>query len=239
MADLKPVPFWRRVREELAARGLRIGDLAESAELDPSLVSRLLSENESTRREPRTEHLFAIARALGVPPSDLAHCADVEPAIRDWVSRPEFESECDARSAAQAEMARARAEAAAAQIKIESLHAANQDLLSKLDRSEQQTLAFAANTRREVEQLRRERDAAIANFVALEDEYQSTVDQANTNYRAFRQARAQIARLQSEIVQSNAREDLAWVVAGLAGIASLATHPVERKRRPVRAAQRR
>lgn len=136
-------------------------------------------------------------------------------------------------------MARARAEAAAAQIKIESLHAANQDLLSKLDRLEQQTLAFAANTRREVEQLRRERDAAIANFVALEDEYQSTVDQANTNYRAFRQARAQIARLQSEIVQSNAREDLAWVVAGLAGIASLATHPVERKRRPVRAAQRR
>lgn len=152
---------------------------------------------------------------------------------------PEFESECDARSAAQAEMARARAEAAAARIKIESLQYREPGPSKQFGPFRATDAGLRREYQREVEQLRRERDATIANFVALEDEYQSTVDQANTNYRAFRQARAQIARLQSEIVQSNAREDLAWVVAGLAGIASLATHPVERKRRPVRGAQRR
>lgn len=38
MADLKPVPFcWCRVREELAARGLGIGELTEPTETRPLL----------------------------------------------------------------------------------------------------------------------------------------------------------------------------------------------------------
>lgn len=177
--------FAARVREILRDRGMTIAQLAEQAELDPSLTSRLLAENASTRRDPRPEHVIAIARALEKAPSDLAVGTDAESALADWIPRAELTREIDARLAAQKEASDERTAAAIAREEAR-VYRAQVDQLS----SEQARVADdLAKERMAHARTVRERDAQIAavrgEVASLQAERDAERARAAQNYRAW------------------------------------------------------
>ncbi|MBZ0116736.1 MAG: helix-turn-helix transcriptional regulator, partial [Sandaracinaceae bacterium] len=86
--DTSPGDFAAEIRARTKAAGLSLAQLAERAELDASLVSRLTNG----QRAPRPEHVVAIARALGVGPLELGTEAAKAMTI-EWVARAELERE--------------------------------------------------------------------------------------------------------------------------------------------------
>src|SRR5262245_15806872 len=122
--------FALRVRELLAARGISLSQLAVLSGLDPSLVSRLLTENADVRREARLEHVLAIGRAREMSPAELVAGTDALPLIGEMVPRDELRQESEARAAAQAEAATLRADLAGARREVAGL----QTTIDKLQR---------------------------------------------------------------------------------------------------------
>ncbi|MBK6381781.1 MAG: helix-turn-helix transcriptional regulator [Chitinophagaceae bacterium] len=94
----------------MTQKGLSSAVLAQRAELTPSLLSRLTTENLSTRRDPQIEYILALARVLEVAPAELVAGTEAEPILGQWIPRYEFEKEVQARNEAQAEASELRTE---------------------------------------------------------------------------------------------------------------------------------
>lgn len=149
--DVGTGTFARRVRALLAHRSVTIAWLAEATNIEASFLSRLLAEREETRREPQLEHVFAIARALGLSPFQLVMGTDAVHVLGQWVPRRELEAEVERRLEAQQGVLKREGDLAGLRAQLEQL------------RSEMNMLAHdTANAESEARSLRMQRAALLA-----------------------------------------------------------------------------
>lgn len=159
--------FAGRVRILVALQGWSLATLAEKASLDPSLVSRLLSEREDTRRLPQMEHVLAIARVLGVSPADLVVGTEVAHVLGDWVPRRELEAEVERRLEAQravltreSDLAARASEAMALRSELNMLRHDHREASERAARAEAELRTGQSDRRVAVATLRSEREIA-------------------------------------------------------------------------------
>lgn len=217
--------FADRVRELLAERRMSVTQLAVDADLDQSVVSRLLSENSETRREPRIEHILALARALDVAPGEIVAGTEAVGVLGAWIPREELEREIDVRVAAQREASQLRRELTGVAKQLEVTKTALQNAMRR---------ATTAESSFEYERMNSA--AAGAERDALLAECERLFDVAQKNYRAWAQAHASIRQLQNAVVQAKNVARAGWagvLITGLAAGAVLASadDPGRRSRR--------
>lgn len=204
MPPKSPQSFAFRVREIMSQRGVVSSNLAKQADLTPSVLSRLITETESTRREPQIEHIWALARALEVAPAELVVGTEAESILRQWVPRVELEKEVQARYEAQLETSGLRTELA-------GLHSELKSLAGELDQTRQEA---AEASQREIEarkgqaKLRSERDAAAARLGVTLQERDQAWELARQNYDAWAQAQTWILHLKRQVEES---KGAAWL----------------------------
>jgi len=210
MPPTSPKSFASRVREFMGQRDLTPAALARKAELAPSLLSRLTTENESTRREPQIEHVLALARGLEIAPAELVAGTDAESVLSLWIPREEFEKEVQARHKAQVEAAVLRTDQAGLKRELEALR-------SELDQMSRQTAQASlgqVEARREQAGLRIAAAAAEARLIGAIQERDQALGLAQRNYDAWAHAQAWILDLQR---QAEASKGTAWFT-GLLGV---------------------
>jgi transcriptional regulator with XRE-family HTH domain len=205
--------FVRRVREILDAKRLTIAELAERAELAASLVSKLLTETDATRREPRLEHVLAIARALELAPRELVLGTTAETILGEWVPRTEFEEESKARSAAQTEAAQLRTELAGVRSEANALRSTVDQLSQEVATATRRLGDVESAARKEQTALRVAREAAEAKLAAAIVERDRALALAQQNYQAWANARSQILQLQREVVDAKGSASAGWLAA--------------------------
>ena len=205
--------FGRRVREILDARKQTIADLAERAELAASLVSKLLTETDAARREPRLEHVLAISRALEVPPRELVLGTTAESLLGEWVPRAEFDEESKARSASQTEAAQLRTELAGARTEVATLRSTTEQLSQEVTTTMRRLGDVEAGARREQTTLRVAREAAESKLASALVERDRALAVAQQNYQAWSNARSQILQLQREVADAKGSASAGWVAA--------------------------
>jgi transcriptional regulator with XRE-family HTH domain len=229
--------FAQRVRALLDARKMTLAELAASAELDASLVSRLLSETENTRREPRLEHCLAIARVLEMAPRELVGGTSAEPLLGEWIPRGELEAESKLRSEAQTDAATLRTDLAGARGEVAALKAAVEQVSAELAAAVRRHADTEAASRRELTTLRVGKDAAESKLASAIAERDQALALAAQNYTAWANARSQILQLQREVASANGTAAAGWITAlvGTIGGAILGAAAAE----PARPARRR
>lgn len=237
-------PFARRVREQLDAKGLSLAELAERAELAASLVSKLLTDTDAARREPRMEHVLAIARALELAPRELVQGTTAEPLLGEWVPRSELEAESDARSEAQKEASELRTDLVGARSEASTLRSSVDKLSQQLSAANRRASDVEAQARRELTTLRVGRDSAEARLASALSERDQALALARQNYAAWANARSQIFQLQREVADAKGSASTAWMAAlvgtvGGAILGSAAAEPAApassaRRRTPAR-----
>ncbi len=201
--------FASRVREVMTQRGITSVVLAKSAALTPSLLSRLITETESARRDPQIEHIIALARGLEMAPAELVAGTEAEQVLGQWIPRSELEKEVQVRLQAQAEAMELRVDLAGIRSELKSL---SKEL-------EQMTQEAAKATMREVEArreqagLRSAKDSAEARLAAAVQERDQAMQMARRNYDAWSQAQAWILHLKRQVDES---KGAAWI-SGLVG----------------------
>ncbi len=208
-----PETFARRVRDLLDAKKQTIAELADRAELAASLVSKLLTETEAARREPRLEHILAIARALEVAPRELVLGTTAEALLGEWVPRSEFDEESKARGAAQTEAAQLRTELAGARSEASALKTGVDQLSQEVATVTRRLGDVEANARREQTTLRVARDSAEARLASALVERDRALALAQQNYQAWANARSQILQLQREVADAKGSASAGWVAA--------------------------
>ena len=149
--------FAAELRARIKAAGLSLAQLAERAELDASLVSRLANGH----RAPRPEHVIAIARALGAGPLELGTEAAKAMTI-EWVARAELERESASRQVAQAEAAATRREIEPLRASAEALRTQLAELEHALSRAEAARAREAGARRRAEAELAAQKARAAA-----------------------------------------------------------------------------
>lgn len=206
MAPEKPTVdprFATRVRELLGTRGQSLSELAIQSGIDASVLSRLTAESDATRRPPTLGHILALARALGMTPSELTANTAALDELLEWVPREELDREAEARERAQREASAARAELAAERSRFESLSRN----LNVCDRARQRAEA-------ELREAETERDAATARGAELQRQLNFAY-QAGQNLAAENlQLQSNIARIRAELGQVKA----AGAIVGLVGL---------------------
>lgn len=205
--------FARRVRDLLDARKQTIAELADRAELAASLVSKLLTDTDATRREPRLEHILAIARALELAPRELVVGTTAEALLGEWVPRAEFDEESKARSEAQSEAAQLRTELAGARSEAQALKTSVDQLSEEVATAQRQLGDFEAAARRERATLRAAREAAEAKLAAAIVERDNALARAQQNYQAWANARSHILQLQREAKNAKGAAAAGWITA--------------------------
>lgn len=209
MSSLPSYTFASRVREVMSQRGVTSAVLAKSASLTPSLLSRLITETESARRDPQIEHILALARGLEMAPAELVAGTEAEQVLGQWIPRSELEKEVQARLQAQAEAMELRVDLVGLRSELKSL---SQEL-------EQMTQEAAKASMREVEArreqagLRSAKDSAEARLAAAVQERDQAMQMARRNYDAWSQAQAWILHLKRQVDES---KGAAWI-SGLVG----------------------
>lgn len=235
--DITAEPFARRVREQLDAKGLSLAELAERAELAPSLVSKLLTDTDAARRDPRLEHVLAIARALELAPRELVQGTNAEPLLGEWVPRAELEAESKARSAAQNEASKLRTELVGVRSEAATLRAIGDQRAHELATATRRFADSESAARREQTKLRVACEAAQAQLASAEVERDRALDLARLNYGAWANARSQIAVLQRDLATAQGSASTAWIAAAIGTVggailgAAAAEPPPARKRR--------
>jgi transcriptional regulator with XRE-family HTH domain len=209
--------FARRVRGLLDARRMSISDLAQRSELEPSLVSKLLTETDAVRRDPRLEHVLVIARALEVGPRELVAGTGAEALLGEWVPRAELEAESLARTQAQTDAAASRTELAGARGESATLTATVAQLTQQLVTSTRRLGEVEAANRREQMSLRIAKDAAEAKFLAALKERDLALECARENYFAWANARSQILQMQREVREAKSAVAITAIVSGIGG----------------------
>ncbi len=172
-------------------------ELATKAELEPSLVSRLLAESETNRRDPRIEHVYAFARALAIAPIQLVAGTPAEALLDEWVPREAMAAEVESRILAQNEAAALRADLAGCQREL---------------RIRDQQLEAARSTYARLEQKNRE----------LEAENGRLEEFARVSHEEAQQALAKAARSDKEAASAKARASAVVATAGFVGAVALA-----------------
>lgn len=226
---MKLEQFSRRVRADLETKHMTVAQLAEKSDLDASLVSKLLTETDTSRREPRVEHIIAIARALDKTPHELASGTTAEAVLGDWVPRAELEKESAARVQAQARAGNLETELAASRAEVTAAK-------NELTRYSQQVADYELKTKREISSLKVtcagveaqlgactvERDKAVAEVVQLKIELAST--------------QSQFQKAHSEMVEARGSQAAAWMTAfvgtfGGYAIGAATAKPAKRQRK--------
>lgn len=226
----QPENFGRRVRDLLETKKLTIAELADRAELAPSLVSKLLTDTDAIRREPRLEHILAIARALELPPGELVVGTTAEALLGEWVPRTEFEAESKTRSEAQSEAAQLRTELAGVRSEAHALQKSVDQLSQEIATAQRRLSEVEAAARRERVKLNVQREAAEAKLAAAIVERDNALALARQNYKAWANARSQILHLDREARSAKGAAAAGWLTAlvGTVGgtlLASAASEP--------------
>jgi transcriptional regulator with XRE-family HTH domain len=205
--------FGHRIRELLEQRGLTIAELAERAELAPSFVSKLLTETDTARREPRLEHVLSIARALELPSRELVLGTHAESLLDDWVPRAEFEVESIARTRAQSEAATLRTELAGVRSEAKMLQSTVDQLSRELATATQQCAEVEAAARRKQAKIQIAREAAEAMLASALAERDRALELARNNYQAWVNARSWVLQLQREVSDARGSATVGWITA--------------------------
>lgn len=210
--SMSPTPspsFARRIRAVMSQQGIVSAVLAKRAELTPSLLSRLITGTESTRREPQLEHVLALARGLEISPAELVAGTEAEHVLGQWIPREEFEKEVQTRLQAQTQCLELRTDLAGHRSELKSL-------AGELDQTSQEAAKASqreVEARKEQAKLRSERDAAVARLsVALQERDQSW-ELARRNYDAWAEAQTWILHLKRQVDEA---KGAAWI-SGLVG----------------------
>jgi len=215
---MPPTPsssFATRVREVMTQKGLSSAILAQRAELTPSLLSRLTTENLSTRRDPQIEHILALARGLEVAPAELVADTEAEPILGQWIPREEFMKEVQARNEAQAEASELRTELAGVRSELKSLTTELEQMGQEVTKASQRAAEAEASARRELPTLRAAKGAAEAKLAQAMVERDQAQEAANQNYRAWANAHSQALNLQRQVANADGKA----VILGLIGTA--------------------
>ena len=212
-----PTSFSEHARALLDLRRLSIAQLSEQAELAPSLVSKLLTDTASARREPRLEHVLDIARALQLAPAEVVGGTDAESLLAEWVPRAEFEAESKARTAAQAQAAGLRTDLAGARSEVEGLRAAIEQLTQSLAIVNQQRSESDTRAQREQALLRVVKESAEARCKAALAERDNALAVAEQNYRAWANACSHLELMRRQVAESKASAGLAAFLGTIGG----------------------
>ena len=215
---MPPIPsssFATRVREVMTQKGLSSATLAQRAELTPSLLSRLTTENLSTRRDPQIEHILALARGLEVAPAELVADTEAEPILGQWIPREEFMKEVQTRNEAQAEASELRTELAGVRSELKSLTTELEQMSQEVTKASQRAADAEASARRELPALRAAKGAAEAKLAQAIAERDQAQEAANQNYRAWANAHSQALNLQRQVANADGKA----VILGLIGTA--------------------
>lgn len=215
---MPPIPsssFATRVREVMTQKGLSSATLAQRAELTPSLLSRLTTENLSTRRDPQIEHILALARGLEVAPAELVADTEAESILGQWIPREEFMKEVQTRNEAQAEASELRTELAGVRSELKSLTTELEQMSQEVTKASQRAADAEASARRELPALRAAKGAAEAKLAQAIAERDQAQEAANQNYRAWANAHSQALNLQRQVAQADGKA----VILGLIGTA--------------------
>ncbi len=244
MSTTSPSPesFAQSVRRMLDAKGLSLAELAERTELAPSLLSKLLTETDAARREPRLEHVLAIARALEVAPRELVLGTVAESLLGEWVPRSEFDEESKARSTAQTQAAEFRTELAGARSEAKTLRSTVDRLSQDVAVATRRAADVEATARRESTALRVGRESAEAKLASALMERDQALTLARQNYGAWANARSQVLQMQREVADAKGSASTAWMAAlvgtvggailGAAAAEPAAPPPPARRRKP-------
>lgn len=208
-ADSAPDSFAQRVRGLLDDRKQPLAELAERAELAASLVSKLLTDTEAARREPRLEHILAIARALELPPRELVAGTTAEPLLSEWLPRTELEEESKARTIAQSEAATLRTELAGARTEVQAMKTSVDQVSQELAAATRRTGDVEATARRE----RVTRETAEAKLASALVERDGALEIARQNYQAWANARSYLLQLQREVAEAKGSASAGWMAA--------------------------
>jgi len=221
---MKLESFSHRLRATLETKKLTQAELAERADLDSSLISKLLTDTDASRRDPRVEHIVSIARALGMTPRELVVGTTAEPVLGEWVPRDELARESEIRAQAQARatnletnLLATKAELAAMQEEVSALSRRLGDL-----ETASQRLRIALH----------KTEAALAATVS---ERNNAVNVATEGQAALATAKSRLLQAQREISAAQGAASAGWitaVVGTLGGIAlGAASGDRPRKRR--------
>lgn len=227
---MSPTPspsFARRLRAVMSQQGIVSAVLAKRAGLTPSLLSRLITGTESTRREPQLEHILALARGLEIAPAELVAGTEAEHVLGRWIPREEFEKEVQTRLQAQTQCLELRTDLAGLRSELKSL-------AGELDQTSQEAAKASqreVEARKEQAKLRSERDAAVARLSVALHERDQAWELARRNYDAWAQAQTWILHLKRQVDESKGAAWLSGLVgAGLGAILANAAADPEKGR---------
>lgn len=209
MTSLPSTTFASQVREVMGQRGITSAVLAKSAELTPSLLSRLITETESARRDPQIEQILAIARGLQMAPAELVAGTEAEQILGQWIPRVELEKEVQARLQAQAEAMELRVDQAGLRSELKSLSKELEQMTQEAAKASMREV----EARREQAGLRSAKDSAEARLAAAVQERDQAMQIARRNYEAWSAAQTAILHLKRQVDES---KSAAWI-SGLVG----------------------
>jgi len=192
MAPTRHEPFADRVRPLREEKGWSQNELAEHADLAPAALSRILSGD----RDPRMEHLIALASALDITLTELVEGTTAARIVQDWIPRARFEDSEKARVDSLRERDIARADAAARTAEVTSLKRTLKTLTGRIEALEgeqvqsRMEVEAARLQRRELSELREQKanlDAECSRLEAQAGELSQAVEESNQQAGQFRQ----------------------------------------------------
>lgn len=212
MAPSTPVDprFARKVRELMKSNEMPIAQLAEATNIEPSHLSRILSDNDSTRRAPQFDHVLAVARALGVRVAELIDGTAITEAAFEWIPRAQFEKESKAREGAQSEATAARDAVASLRAQIDSVKREDAALRKRLTAAESQ-----------VRDLRHENAGLAAEATSAKKQKDAAILNAYQNYNACVHALAQVESMKKQLEGANNTAGWGWTLAGLGALSTV------------------
>jgi transcriptional regulator with XRE-family HTH domain len=202
--------FAGRVRALLNTKGMTLAQLAQGTELDASLLSRLTAENDSTRRAPQIEHVFAIARSLGTSPAELVQGTSAASILGEWVRATEYAREAQARAAAQQEATELRSQVAELTAVAAARGRECDDLRTRLTGAE-----------RALAQAQRERDGLRARQTEVERQRQEALATAFRHQQLTAAAQAQVENLAQQLQGAKSSATTAWTITGLGALTAI------------------
>lgn len=225
----KEIEFGERIKKLREDRGWTQADLAREAGLSPAMLSRLLSSD----RPPRMEHLAVLASAFSTTVVELISGTTAKSAMREWVTREEYEEADKARADAEGALRVAHADLKAREAEIAQAKAAVRDLINERATLQQHLVTIEAEAGRarvlseENLQLKRQLQDALSRgaaqaAIAKQHELRAQEAQmiAECNLRAWNEACSVIATLEADLRKAKGETvGVAVVTAALAGVA--------------------
>jgi transcriptional regulator with XRE-family HTH domain len=207
--------FSHRVRTLADKKALSQAELAKRSELDGSLVSKLLTDSEASRREPRIEHIISIARALGATPRELVAGTTAEAILGEWVPRKELEAESKVRADAQAHVSNLETELAASRAEIRVLKVEVSSLTQRIG-------DFEVAAGRQIADLRVANEVAEAKRAAALSQRDHAVQVATDGQAALATAKSHLLQAQREITAARGSASAGWITAFLGTLGGIA-----------------